>query len=416
MANGQASKSPGVIDVRQFGAAGDGRTLDTEAIQRAFDECATTGGGIVHFPPGTYLSKPIFLHSRMTIQLDSGAILEATDRREDFINPDKTNSYIAFVNGRGLHDITMTGPGTIDGAGARWWGPAETARRKTPGYILPRPTLIALMDCSNVCVDHVTLQNSPLTHLALVACENCIVSNVIVRTPAGTPNTDAIDPINCRNVLITRCRINAGDDNISIKSERPVPGRAFASENVTVTDCLFLHGHGMSIGAAVVGGVRNVTVRDCIFQDTENGIRIKSVRGRGGVVENIRFSNIQMTNVNPAITFTCYYMTNSAGDPVPRFPPEQDAAQPINETTPVFRDISVSNLAATCTASAGIIIGLPESLISNVDLENIRLRATSGLTIRNARDIRLNNVIVSSREGPPYLLENADVEGLKRAD
>lgn len=415
-ANGRASEFSRVFDVRQFGAAGDGRTLDTKAIQRALDACGNNGGGIVHFPAGMYLSKPLFLRSRMTIQLDNGAILKATDRREDFINPDKTNSYIAFMNGRGLHDITVTGSGIIDGAGARWWGPAETARRKTPGYVLPRPNMMALFDCTNVCVDNVTLQNSPLTHLALIACDNCVVSNVIVRTPAGTPNTDAIDPINCRNVLITRCRINAGDDNISIKSERPVPGRAFASENVTVTDCVFLHGHGMSIGAAVVGGVRNVTVRDCTFQDTENGIRIKSVRGRGGVVENVRFSNIQMTHVNPAITFTCYYMTNSAGDPVPRFPPEQDAAHPISETTPVFRDISVSNLTATCTESAGIIIGLPESLISNVDLEDVNLRAASGLTIRNARDIRLKNVTVSSQEGPPYLLENAEVKGLKTAD
>jgi polygalacturonase len=280
--------------------------------------------------------------------------------------------------------------------------------------VLPRPTMVALDRCTNVRVQDVTLQNSPLTHLALKDCEQVVVSNVTVQTPSEAANTDALDPINCRNVLITRCRINAGDDNISIKSEGAVPGRPFASEDITVTDCIFLHGHGMSIGAATVGGVRNVTVRNCTFADTENGIRIKSLRGRGGTVENIRFSDIAMTNVNPAITFTCYYMTNSAGDPVPRFAPSHDPAQPVNETTPVFRNICVSNLTATCQKSAGLIIGLPESPISDVVLENINIRAaTTGLLIRNARGIRFNNVTVVNQQGPPFILENAQGEGLK---
>jgi polygalacturonase len=226
--------------------------------------------------------------------------------------------------------------------------------------------------------------------------------------------SDAIDPINCKDVFITRCRINAGDDNISIKSERVIPGRAFASEDITVTDCVFLHGHGMSIGGATVGGVRNVTVRNCIFENTENGIRIKSLRGRGATVENIRFIDLTMTNVNPAVTFTGYYMTNSAGDPVQKFAPPNDPAQPVNETTPVFRNICVSNLTSTCQKSAGIIIGLPECPISNVVLQNVNIRAAgTGLLIRNVRGVRFNNVTVVSRQGPPFILENAPVEGLK---
>jgi polygalacturonase len=402
------------FSVRQFGAKGDGRTLDTIAIQKALDECGTSDGGIVRFPAGTYLSKPLFLHSRTILQLEAGAVLRATDERADFLNPTKTNSFIAFLNGTNLHNVAIIGPGMIDGAGARWWGPAEAARRRTPGYVLPRPRMIALTGCENVYVQDVTLQNSPLTHLALTACEMVVISNVTVRTPSGAANTDAIDPINCKSVLITRCRIDTGDDNISVKSEGAVPGRSFASEDITVTDCLFLHGHGMSIGAATVGGVRNVTVRNCRFENTENGIRVKSLRGRGGPVENVRFSDITMANVNPAITFTCYYMTNSAGDPVPRFPPEHDAIQPVTETTPVFRNICVSNLTATCQNSAGVIIGLPESPISNVVLENVSIRSmTTGLSIRNTRDLRFNNVTVVNQHGPPFLLENAQVEGLK---
>jgi polygalacturonase len=417
IANERAAEPPAIsqiCDVRQFGAKGDGRTLDTAAIQKALDECKTVGGGIVRFPPGTYLSKPIFLYSHTTLQLGAGAVLQATDERADFLKPGKTNSFIAFVNGTNLQDVAIVGPGTVDGAGTPWWGPAEAARRRTPGYVLPRPRMISLTGCNHVRVQDVTLRNSPLTHLALTACENVVVSNVTVQTPSGAANTDAIDPINCKNVLITHCRTDTGDDNISIKSEGLVPGRAFASEDITVTDCLFLHGHGMSIGAATVGGVRNVTVRNCRFENTENGIRVKSLRGRGGVVENVLFSDLAMSNVNPAITFTCYYLTNSAGDPVPRFPPEHDASQPVNETTPVFRNLCVSNLTATCQYSAGIIIGLPESPISNVVLENVSIRAaTTGLAIRNARGIRFKNVTVINQQGPPFLLENAQVEGLK---
>jgi polygalacturonase len=409
--------APKVFDVRQFGAKGDGKTLDTAAIQKALDECGNAGGGIVRFPAGTYLSKPIFLHSRTTFQLEAGAVLRATDERADFANPEKTNSFIAFVNGKNLHDVVISGPGAIDGAGTPWWGPAEAARRRAPGYVLPRPRMIALANCNNVRVQDVTLQNSPLTHLALTTCEDVIISNVTVQTPAGAANTDAIDPINCQNVLITRCRLDTGDDNISIKSEQVIPGRAAASEDISVTDCVFLHGHGMSIGGATVGGMRNVTVRNCTFEGTENGIRIKSLRGRGGTVENIRFSDITMKNVNPAITFTCYYLTNSAGDPVQRFAPKHDPAQPVNETTPVFRNICVSNLTATCQRSAGIIIGLPESPISDVVLENISITAaTTGLWIKNAKGIRFKNVTVINQESPPFILDNAQVEGLKAGD
>jgi polygalacturonase len=415
--NERAAQPPAanrIFDARQSGAKGDGRTLDTAAIQTALDKCGTAGGGIVRFPAGTYLSKPVFLHSRTTLQLEAGAVLQATDERADFLKPGKTNSFIAFVNGTNLHDIAIVGPGSIDGAGAPWWGPAEAARRRTPGFVLPRPRMIALTGCDNVRVLNVTLKNSPLTHLALMACVHVAISNVTVRTPSGAANTDAIDPINCKDVLITRCCIDTGDDNISIKSEGVLSSRPFASEDITVTDCLFLHGHGMSIGAATIGGVRNVVVRNCRFENTENGIRIKSVRGRGGTVENVLFSDITMSNVNPAITFTCYYMTNSAGDPVPRFPPEHDLPQPVNETTPVFRNICVSNLTATCQKSAGIIVGLPESPISNVVLENVNIRsATTGLSIRNARDLRFKNVTVVNGQGPPFIVQNAQVEGMK---
>jgi len=412
-----------VFDVRQYGTKGDGKTLDTEAIQKALDECGQAGGGIVLLTAGTYLSKPIVLRSKTTLQLDEGAKLQATTNHADFMKTPGDwlsarggGDFIPFISGKDLTDVTIIGKGTIDGNGEVWWGPAEEARRKTPGYTLPRPNLIVLTRCKNVRLENITLQNSPKFHFVPTDCDGVVVSNVTVLAPAGAPNSDAIDPSICRNVLITKCHIDVGDDNIAIKSGRKVDGHEFACENITVTDCVFLHGHGMSIGSETTGGVRNLTVRNCTFEGTENGIRIKSARGKGGVVENLIYSDITMKNVDPAITFTCYYMNNSAKDPVQRSAPKEDAAQPVAEGIPIYRNIRISNLTATCERTAGIIIGLPESLISDVVLENVHISASSGLTIRNAKGIKLKNVQIETKKGPPFILENAEVEGLETTE
>ncbi len=409
-----------VFDVNEFGAKGDGKTLDTEAIQKAIDECGQACGGIVRFPAGNYLSKPIALRSKITLQLDEGAKLQATTNHADFmktpgdwLSAKGGSDFIPFITGKDLTDVTMTGKGTIDGSGEVWWGPAEEARRKTPGYTLPRPNMIVLTGCKNVRLENITLQNSPKFHFVPTNCDGVVVSNVTILAPATAPNSDAIDPSICRNVLITRCRIDVGDDNIAIKSGRKVDGREFACENITVTDCVFLHGHGMSIGSETLGGVRGLTVRNCTFEGTENGIRIKSARGKGGVVENLTYSDITMKNVEPAITFTCYYMNSSARDPVQRSAPKEDAAQPVAEGTPVYRNIRISNLTATCEKSAGIIIGLPESQVSDVVLENVRISAPVGLTICNAKGVKLKNVKIEVKEGQPFILDNAVVEELE---
>jgi polygalacturonase len=404
-----------VFDVRQYGAKGDGKTLDTEAIQKALDECGAAGG-TVRFPAGTYLTKPITLRTKTTVQLDAGALLKATDDRTDFEISGKTNSFVPFIGGKGLQDVTITGQGIIDGSGAKWWGPAEEARQKKPGYTLPRPNLIVLTGCNNLRVENITIQNSPKFHLVPMDCDGVVISNVTILAPEGAANTDAIDPSMCRNVVITKCRIDVGDDNIAIKSGRKVEGREFATENITVTDCTFLHGHGMSIGSETAGGVRNVTVRNCTFENTANGIRIKSQRGKGGIVESVSYSDIVMKNVNPAITFTCYYMYNSAGDAVQKSAPKEDSAQAVDDKTPVYRNIRISNLQATTKRAAGDIVGLPESQISNVVLENIQITAaTTGLSVKNARGIHFKNVQVTCKDGPPVIVDNAQVEGLEVA-
>ena len=370
--------------------------------------------------PGTYLCTPIFLHSKTTLELESGATLIGTDEPDDYKNPERKSttlssaSFLALVNGKDLTDVTIAGPGTIDGAGAKWWVPAEAARRKTPGFTTPRPRLILLTRCKNLRVQDITLQNSPSFHLVPTECEDVVITNVTITAPSNSPNTDAIDPSMCKNVLIIRCHIDVGDDNVAIKSARYLQGRPFASENITVTDCVFLHGHGMSIGSETIGGVHNVTVRNCTFEGTENGIRIKSQRGKGGAVENIQFSDITMKNVDPAITFTCYYMNNSAGDAAQRAATNTDAAAPADNRIPLYRNIHISNLTATCRKSAGAITGLPDGLISDVVLENVRITAaTTGLSIRNAKGIQFKDVQITPQEGPPCILDNAQVEGLE---
>lgn len=414
MAVENASSAGKVFNVRDMGAKGDGKTLDTVAIQKALDQCGSAGGGTVEFSSGTYLSKPIILRSSTTMKLDADAVLKATDEKADFVDPERTNSFVPFVGGKDLHDVAIIGPGTIDGSGAKWWPSAEAARRKTPGYTQPRPKLIIITRCKNLAVRDITLQNGPCMHLVPTDCEDVIISNVTIVAPAHSPNTDAIDPTGCRNMLITKCRLDVGDDNIAIKTEHKVAGHEFACENITVTDCTFLHGHGMSIGSQVSGGVHDVVVKNCTFQDTENGIRIKSDRRRGGLVENIHYSDITMNNVDPAITLTCYYMNNSSGDPVQRPPPVVDSLQAISEHTPVFRNIYLNNMQATCQKAAGIIIGLPESVISNVFLENIQITApTTGLSVKNAKGIEFKNVHISCKEGPPVVVENAQVEGVE---
>jgi lysophospholipase L1-like esterase len=402
------------FDVRGFGAKGDGKTLDTSAIQKALDECGQAGGGTVHLTVGTYLTKPITLRTRTTLQLEAGAKLQATDDPADFA-ADRPGTYIPFIVGKNLSDVAILGPGVIDGAGGKWWVPVEEARRKTPGYTLPRPNLIVLTGCKNVRLQDITLQNSPKFHFVPTECEDVVVTNVTVTAPAHSANTDAIDPSACRRVLITKCLIDVGDDNVAIKAGKKVAGREFACEDITVADCTFLHGHGMSIGSETGGGVRNVTVRNCTFENTENGIRINSQRGRGGLVENISYSDITMKNVDPAITFTSYYMNNSKGDPIQSSVPQKDAAQAISDKTPLYRNIRIRNFTATCPDSAGIILGLPESEIKDVVLENVRISALKGLTVRNASGIQLKNTTITARQGPPIIAQNAQIEGLEGA-
>jgi polygalacturonase len=410
-----AAPGPGIFDVRQFGAKGDGKTLDTAAIQTALDACGKAGGGTVHFTAGAYLSQPITVRAKTTVLLEAGATLLASPRQPDFLKgggdwlaAKSSADFIPFISGENLTDIAIAGQGTIDGNGANWWGSAREFRaRNSSGPALPRPDLVVLNHCTNVHLAGVKLLNSPRAHLMLAGCEEVVIEGVTVRSPAGASNTEGIGPDDCRNVTIAHCTIDTGDDNIAITSGQKVAGREFGSEDITVTDCNFLHGHGMSIGSTTVGGVHRVAVKNCRFENTDNGLRIKSGRGRGGLVEDISYSDITMKNVHPAISIVAYYQYNTND----RYP-KHDPAQPISETTPCFRNVCISNVTATCTQDAGLIVGLPESVVSNVVLENVHLTAETGLTIANAKGIQFKNSTLSVKAGPRFSAENAEIAGL----
>jgi polygalacturonase len=400
-------------DVRAFGAKGDGKTLDTEAVQKALTACAKAGGGTVRLPPGTYLCQPLTLGTRTTLVLEEGAVLLASPDPKhfmkepgDWLQAKSGSDFIPLLSGKDLTELTVTGKGTIDGNGGVWWEEAEKARQKVSGYTLPRPNLFTLQRCRNVKLSGITLRNSPKFHFVPTECEEVVVEGVTILAPPGSANTDGIDPSNCRNVTITRCLIDVGDDNIAIKSGKKVAGREFGCENIQVTDCTFKHGHGMSIGSETIGGVRNVRVQNCSFEDTDNGLRIKSRRGRGGVVQDIAYSDCTLKNCHPAISILCYYQDSTHGS----FP-KDDPAQPMTETTPVFRNITIRNVTASSTREAGAIAGLPESPVENVLLENVTLAGTEGLLIANARGVTLKNVKVTVQKGEPVILHRAQVTG-----
>ena len=310
-----------VCDPRDFGAVGDGVHDDTDAFQAALDACI--GGGTVAVSSGTYLIRPIvFRGDGLTLLLDFGATLLGSPHLIDYA----ANMNLVFANGRS--DIAIVGAGTIDGSGPAFWGTE------------PRPRLIRLRRCERVLVQGVTLQNSPTFHLVPEDSNDVTIDNVTILAPPSSPNTDGIDP-GGRNINISNCYIDDGDDNIAIKA-----GTGVHVDGVTVHDCTFLHGHGLSMGSDLNGGVENFVAQNISFDGTENGLRIKTDRTHGGVVRNLSYDIITMRNVGRIIDIAGYYPELT----IP--PPFTDPPQPITQTAPQYSKIFVSNLVSDEAATA----------------------------------------------------------------
>jgi polygalacturonase len=385
-----------VCDARGYGAKGDGTHKDTAALQAAIDACASKGGGTVQLTAGTYLSAPIVLKSNITLQLDKGATLLGSADHADypaiimFHLPD-LQPLVSAVNAT---NIAITGEGVIDGNGESWWNEARSIKdHGILGTGHPRPKLIILDHCKHIRVEGVTIQNSPMWQLVPYYSDDVTIRNIKVLAPANSPNTDAIDPFSSSNVRIDHVIADVGDDNIAIKSG-PInsPGPDDPSRDITITDCTFLHGHGLSIGSEIAGGARNIRAERIHFEGTDNGIRIKANRDRGNDVGSLFFRDIDMMDVKNALIISEYYPSV--------LPPEAESPQPVTRLTPHFHDITIENLKATGSKSAGVIAGLPESPISGVVLRHVTISARTGLTIGFA-EVSGESVILQAGEGMP---------------
>lgn len=396
--------------VTDYGAVADDEGDDTEAFIRAMKEVNKTGGGRLIVPVGLYRTGPLTLGSKMEMHLVKGArILFLTDP-EAYRIADR--SFRPLISARGAEDLGITGEGILDGQGEAWWGAAreykDAARaRGDSNEEIGRPRLIIFEKCKRVLVDGVTLQNSPQFHFIPSRCEDVTVRNVKVKAPDEAPNTDGIDPAASKRVHIIGCIIDTGDDNIAIKSGDPEFGPA---QDILVEKCTFRHGHGMSIGSETNGGVRNLLVRNCTFEGTEAGVRMKSSRGKGGLAENLTYENLTMRGVGTPIEISSYYPRRTA----PKPGKVVAALETRDPQTPVWRDINISNLKALgCTKSGGLIIGLPEEPVYNITMNNVSIDAPTGLRIAAARGVTLESVSVEVARGEPLLIE-ADVRDLHR--
>jgi len=411
-----------------FGAVGDGITLDTTALQTAIDAAAVRGGGTVHLPAGRYLTGALFFHDSITLNLDSGAVLLGSQNPADYpVAPYRWEgaeqlTYSPLLAGSGLKNIAITGRGTIDGQGGPWWRAFE---ENTLAY--PRPRLIGFTDCKDVLIEGVTLTNSPAWTVNPVRCENVNVRGVTILNPPDSPNTDGINPDSCRGVRISDCFVSVGDDCITIKSgtQHELPQRRSACRDIAITNCILERGHGgVVIGSEMSGDVRNVVISNCIFIGTDRGIRIKSRRGRGGKIENVRASNLIMEGVLCPITINLFYNCNGAkGDPIVA----DKSPRPVDESTPVLRGIHFSHISAVdVKIAAGFLFGLPEMPLEGIDFDDISisLSATAepgyaemaddipllvkaGLFIRNARGVHLNRVRIFGQIGEAFDLDGS---------
>lgn len=439
------------LSITKFGAVADGLTLNTSAITKAIDECSRKGGGVVLIPTGLWLTGPIALKNNVNLHLTRGALLQFTDKRDAYPlvsttwEGEEAVRNQAPVSGTDLENIAITGEGILDGAGDAWrmvkkskmtddqwkklvasggvlndkkdvWYPSAQSLKGASGVAKAgqpmsyyqdikdflRPNMLSLTRCKRILLEGVTFQNSPAWCLHPLLCEDITLRKVTAKNPWYAQNGDGLDLESCRNGLIEDCTFDVGDDGICIKSGRDEQGRkrGVPTENVIVRGCRVYHAHGgFVIGSEMSGGVRNLYVSNCTFMGTDVGLRFKTARGRGGIVENIFVDGIDMTDIaGEAILFDMYY---AAKDPVPQHGEStlgesndlpEIPAQPLSDATPQFRSFQVRNVRCKGAETAILIRGLPEMAVKDILIENSVLQSRKGLVCIEAERINLKNV------------------------
>lgn len=453
------------ISVADCGGVGDGMVLNTNAFAKAMETLSEKGGGTLVVPKGIWFTGPIVFRSNINMYLEKGAvILFSPDFNlypivETIFEGLDTRRCQSPISGRNLVNIAITGKGSINGFGEAWrplkknkvtasqwkkvtssggvvkndtWYPSESSVQgaeisdmNVPRQNLTeqewlsikdflRPVMVSFIECKNVYLQGVLFENSPSWNLHPLMCENVILDGLFVRNPGYSQNGDGLDLESCRNSIIVNCQFDVGDDGICIKSGKDKPGRVRGrpTENVIVDNCKVFQGHGgFVVGSEMSGGVRNISVKNCQFLGTDVGLRFKSTRGRGGVVENIYISDIYMFNIETeSFLFDLYYGGKSAtetledGDKVS----DNEINYPVNEETPVFRNIFVKNLISRNARRAMFFNGLPEMKISNIHIEDVKITAQLGAELSNSKDIIFKNVHIVPQTGSALILKEVE--------
>ncbi|PKD16431.1 glycoside hydrolase [Salegentibacter salinarum] len=466
------------VEITDFGAEAGGLTKNTKAIADAIADVHDNGGGKVVIPRGIWLTGPIEFKSNINLHLEAGALLLFSRDFDDYELVETSFEGLETVrnqspiSAREVENIAITGKGTIDGNGDAWrpvkkgkmtsgqwsklvnsggvlsedekmWFPSEKSKRgyeSSSNFNVPdlidedelasvkdflRPVMVSISASKTILLDGPTFQNSPAWNIHPLMSENVIIRNLNVRNPWYSQNGDGLDLESCKNVLIYNNTFDVGDDAICFKSGKNEDGRnrGMPTENVIVKNNIVYHGHGgFVVGSEMSGGVRNVHVSKCTFIGTDVGLRFKSTRGRGGVVEDIFISDIDMINIpTETIRFNMFYEGNS-----PVLEEDQNAEDeardeklvPVTEETPSFKNISMKNIRATGSKKAAFFMGLPEMSLKNVSLENAVFEAEEGITAIDADGLKLIDVKVLSKDAALtiYNSKNVDVKDLKFGD
>lgn len=463
------------FNIKKYGAQPDGVTLNTKSINDAITACSNNGGGVVLLEEGIWLTGPIYLKNNVNLHLKGGAMMLFTkDKSQYKLIEGSWEGKPAVVNeapvaGYNLENIAITGKGIIDGNGDAWrfvkrsklnesqwkklvnsggvvskdgknWFPSESYQKgfntKDATVIAPgkkpedytelkdfyRPNLIVLSNCKKVLLEGVTFQNSPAWNIHPLMCEDLTVRKILVRNPWYAQNGDGIDIESCKNVLIEGSVFDVGDDGICIKSGRDEAGRKRGkpTEEIIVRNNVVYHAHGgFVIGSEMSGGARNLFVYNNSFIGTDIGLRFKTTRGRGGVVEKIYIANTFMKDIpGDAILFDMYY---AAVDPVPLIGDERIAPTvkflPVTEATPQFKDFYIKNVICIGAEKGIFMRGIPEMNIQNINLEDITIQSKIGIELMEATNINMKNVhLISDNTNPLIFIENSkqvNISGLR---